>query len=98
MSKTPHPTEVGPARPVSDRHQQAVQTLAALRRLGLHWCLTCSVAGLLFLGGLAWLLVHLGLPRLGIAVPSWADQVASGIVVSALVGLVVLSLVPHKKL
>jgi hypothetical protein len=72
--------------------------LAALRRLGFHWCLTCSVAGLMFLGGLAWLLVHSGLPRLGIAVPPWADNVTTGIVVGALVGLVVLSLVPHKKL
>jgi hypothetical protein len=52
----------------------------------------------MLLGGLAWLLVHSGLPRLGIAVPPWADNVTTGIVVGALVGLVVLSLVPHKKL
>jgi hypothetical protein len=52
----------------------------------------------MFLGGLGWLLVHIGLPRLGIAVPPGANTVTTGIVVGALVGLVVLSLVPHKKL
>jgi hypothetical protein len=52
----------------------------------------------MFLGGLAWLVLHLGLHLLGIAIPPWADNVVTGIVVGALVALVVLSLLPHKKL
>ncbi len=98
MAEMPSPTEPGPDRAESELHRTGVKAWVVLGRLGTHWCLTCCVAAVTFLAGLAWLMVTTGLPRLGIAVPSWINQVAGGLVFGGLVVLVVLSLVPHKEL